>query len=142
MEFLDRQRLGKQRVEAAQILEILLNQPILPKNLDSLIPFDRSFKAWTTHPVLMMWKGYEEWLKLYLACSIGEWTSRGYTNNIIVPSYDASTQIPPSWLGLEEFHQSHRSNLLRKFPEHYRSFWPNEVDDLPYFWPSQSLNGK
>ena len=42
---------------------------------------------------------------------------------------------PPPWLGDAPFHLSHRSNLLRKMPEHYRQFWPAERDDLPYVWP-------
>jgi hypothetical protein len=41
----------------------------------------------------------------------------------------------PPWLGDEAFHAAHRSNLLRKAPEYYRSFWPEEPDDLEYVWP-------
>lgn len=136
MEYLDQKRLGKQRVEAAQILEILLNQPILPNNLKSITPFNPSLSIWARHPAILMWKGHEEWLKLYLACAIGEWRSRGYVNNIVVPSYDAKSQDPPAWLGYEPFHQSHRSNLLRKQPSHYSKFWSSENRDLPYFWPT------
>lgn len=138
MEHLDSKRLGKQRVEAAQILEILLNKPILPNNLQSVVPFDRSLSIWVNHPAVLMWKGHEEWLKLYLACVIGEWRSRGYNNTLIVPSYDAHVQVPPKWLGYEPFHKSHRSNLLRKFPEHYNKFWPDEDRNLRYFWPTNS----
>jgi hypothetical protein len=137
MEFLDRARLGKQRVEAAQILEILLNIPVLPKNLQSPALFDRSFGAWTRHPAVLMWKGHEEWLKLYLDCSIGEWCSRGYINTITVPEYDAEKQEAPLWLGFEKFHESHKSNLIRKAPVHYKKFWPEVNDDLPYFWPTK-----
>ena len=49
---LDRQRLGKQRVEAFQILNILLERT------------DR--KGWKNHPAVKMWSGYENALKLYL----------------------------------------------------------------------------
>jgi hypothetical protein len=140
MEFLDQQRLGKQRVEAAQILEVLLNEPFLPKNLLSLVPFDYSNSQWRNHPVIQMWRGHEEWLKLYLACAIGEWCSRGYSNTIQIPLHNAGEQIPPPWLGKEEFHRSHRSNLVRKFPLHYRQFWPNEDATLPYYWPSDVSN--
>lgn len=136
MEYLDGKRLGKQRVEACQILEILLDEPFTPKNLLSLIPFERKFGAWTRHPAVIMWKGHEEWLKLYLACAIGEWRSRGYTNTIVVPPYNTSVQAPPFWLGDEQFHKSHRSNLMRKNPVYYRQFWSEEDDSLPYFWPT------
>lgn len=138
MEYLDMRRLGKQRVEAAQILEILIDKPVIPKNLQSIVPFQRKFGAWTRHPAVLMWTGYEEWLKLYLACAIGEWLYRGYSNTMIVPPYDTALQPPPDWLGYEEFHQSHRSNLVRKFPEHYKKFWPEERNDLKYFWPTHS----
>jgi hypothetical protein len=140
MEFLDDRRLGKQRVEAGQILEILLNKPILPVNLRSVVPFDRSFSPWSRHPAVQMWKGHEEWLLLYLACSVGEWCSRGFTNSIVVPAYDAKSQKPPAWLGYEPFHLSHRANLIRKLPAQYLKFWPEDRnDDLKYFWPT--ING-
>ena len=32
-------------------------------------------------------------------------------------------------------HASHRSNLLRKDPEHYMQFGWTEPPDLPYVWP-------
>jgi hypothetical protein len=42
----------------------------------------------------------------------------------------------PPWLGCDEFHSSHRSNLLRKLPEHYSQFGWSEPNDLPYVWPN------
>ena len=141
MEFLDLKRLGKQRVEAGQILEILENKPYLPQSLGTLVPFDRTFSHWRRHPAVQMWSGHEEWLKLYIACAIGEWCSRGYINSIVVPSYNTDSQEPPAWLGCEEFHYSHRCNLVRKFPQHYGQFWKDETIDIsaPYYWPT--LNG-
>ena len=41
----------------------------------------------------------------------------------------------PPWLGLDALHTSHRSALVRKEPEHYRSPFPDVPDDLPYLWP-------
>lgn len=136
LEFLDASRLGKQRIEAAQIIEILTDKPVLPINLLSVAPFIRSNSTWARHPAVQMWSGHEEWLKLYLACTIGEWVSRGYKNNIVVPKYDAKSQKQPEWLGYEPFHQSHRSNLIRKDSVLYRQYWPDEKDNLPYFWPT------
>jgi len=40
----------------------------------------------------------------------------------------------PVWIGDEELHASHRSNLLRKDPEHYGQFEWEEPDDLEYVW--------
>ena len=42
---------------------------------------------------------------------------------------------PPWWLGNEDFHRSHQSNLLRKDPVHYAIF--DVPDDLPYLWPME-----
>ena len=41
----------------------------------------------------------------------------------------------PDWLGDESLHRSHQSALVRKDPEHYRRFFPDVPDDLPYVWP-------
>jgi len=137
MEFLDEKRLGKQRIEACQILELLLDQPFLPSSLNSVVPFDPTFKPWARHPAVLMWRGHEEWLKLYLACAIGEWCFRGYHNTIVVPIYDTKLQKHPVWLGYEPFHLSHRCNLIRKHPTHYLRFWPGDRNDtMPYYWPS------
>lgn len=137
MEALDAKRLGKQRVEAAQILEIILKQPILPKNMKSAQPFDPSNSDWANHPAVKMWRGYDEWLKYYLACAVGEWVYRGYSNTITPLDFDITSDNRPAWLGYEPFHASHRSNLLRKYPVHYRKLWPDEPDDLGYFWPTK-----
>jgi hypothetical protein len=42
----------------------------------------------------------------------------------------------PSWWGDDAVHASHRSNLLRKLPEHYSRFGWSEPCDLPYVWPT------
>lgn len=43
----------------------------------------------------------------------------------------------PEWMGDPEFHRAHRSNLLRKAPEHYAQFFePDLPDNLPYIWPA------
>lgn len=43
--------------------------------------------------------------------------------------------IKPSWIGIEAFHASHRSNLLRKDLKWYRAMGWTEPIDLPYYWP-------
>ena len=74
-------------------------------------------------------------LAVYHNTIIEEWISRGYRNSmkIIVPNI---APISPSWLGNPDFHASHRSNLLRKDPEHYAQFGWTESDNLPYVWGS------
>ena len=56
---LDYRRLGKQRVEAMQILKALGNPSY----------------GWQNHPAVKMWRGYEEALKFYMNMCILEWKS-------------------------------------------------------------------
>ena len=50
---LDRKRLGKQRVEGMQILNVLAKPP-------------NYTGAWVHHPAVKMWRGYEDALKQYV----------------------------------------------------------------------------
>ncbi len=117
---LDSQRLGKQRVEAFQILNILLNRT--------------QTKGWRNHPVVKMWKGYANALKLYMNTAIQEWVSRGYKNNMRFETIHGRI-VFPSWFGNRKFHASHRGNLLRKNKSHYSQFRWKESPELPYIWP-------
>jgi hypothetical protein len=51
----------------------------------------------------------------------------------------AGAGLLPSWLGDEDLHRSHRSNLIAKDPGFYRHRFTErfgaEPDDLPYVWP-------
>lgn len=118
LEVLDYRRLGKQRVEAYQILRTLRGEGKL---------------GWRNHPAVKMWRGYEPALRLYLSMAITEWKRRGYRNTMEYPEL-GDTVFPP-WFGDEKFHASHRSNLLRKDPAHYGQFGWTEPPDLPYIWP-------
>jgi hypothetical protein len=117
---LDYKRLGKQRVETFQILNSLLHRT------------DR--KGWKSHPARLMWEGFEEALKLYQNITITEWVRRGYKNNMLFEVIDHDNVVMPPWLGDEQFHASHRSNLLRKDFEYYSQYFDDPID-LPYVWP-------
>ena len=119
-ECLDYRRLGKQRVEAKQILNAL----------------ERGEGGWYNHPATKMWEGYEVALKQYHDVMITEWKHRGYNNNM--PLYGVTTMIFPTWFGNDSFHASHRSNLLRKDPVWYGQFSWEEPDHLEYIWPTQN----
>jgi len=126
---LDRKRLGKQRVETKQIL-LALGVPVGEHK-----PMKSS---WSSHPATRMWKGYEGALCVYGWMACNEWKDRGYKDTLGSQFLKASTGRsikPPPWMGDEGFHASHRSNLLRKLPEHYASFGWSEPNDLPYVWP-------
>lgn len=114
---LDYRRLGKQRVEAKQILNVL----------------DGKTDAWKNHPAVKMWQGYRPALAYYHNIIINEWISRGYKNNM--PTEDINIIQFPPWLG-GPIHASHRSNLLRKDPVYYGQFGWTELDNMEYVWPS------
>ena len=60
---LDSKRLGKQRVEALQIWNIVSGK--------------RSTGGWINHPATKMWRGYEKALTEYMNLSIILWKGRG-----------------------------------------------------------------
>lgn len=122
---LDRQRLGKQRVEAWQIYQALINPDY----------------GWQNHPAVKMWRGYERSLLVYGAIMCHVWINRGYKDTMKSRFRDAMSlvQTPnPPWLGDKQFHESHQSNLLRKDYNHYKQYFPDIPDNLPYVWPGES----
>jgi len=118
---LDNKRLGKQRVEAFQILTILQHP-------------ERQYR-WRHHPAVLMWEGHEDALSMYLRACIIEWEMRGFKNTIVIPEF--IWHMPPPWAFDLNFHLSHRSNLVRKFPEHYKNYFPYIDDCIPYIWPKR-----
>lgn len=132
---LDYRRLGKQRVECKQLLQAL-GVPVGG-------PLSAKPSSWRNHPAARMWQGYEYSLAVYGIAVCDEWRSRGYRDTLYPQLQDAAFTIlrrgndsgAPPWLGDAAFHSSHRSNLLRKLPEHYSQFGWSEPNDLPYVWP-------
>ena len=120
LKVLDSKRLGKQRVEAFQILNILTKRT--------------QTKGWRNHPAVKMWEGHTNALKLYFNKSLEEWISRGYKNNM-KPEIIRGKIVLPKWFGNRKFHSSHKSNLLRKDQEYYSQFKWKENSELPYVWP-------
>ena len=156
---LDYRRLGKQRVEAKQILMTLLGES----------------KGWRNHPAVRMWEGYETALCWYGMTMCWEWRRRNYVDNLqpyfqeiymdLVQSKNRlfifateelynlmtdelsqeETNAPsmselPWWMDPEDpisdaVIASHRSNLIRKKPEHYSQLWPELDGSLEYLWP-------
>ena len=151
---LDRSRLGKQRVEALQILKALkqgefycwnCKQPVTHFNEHKTgyhcyqceAPLKRT--PWYNHPAVLMWKGYESGLMLYLKEMCIQWVNMGYEDTcwekaLAIWGYKEPALLP-DWFGNPEFHLSHQSNLLRKDPEHYGKFFFGVPSDLPYVWP-------
>lgn len=129
---LDDKRLGKQRVEAWQI--------ILSLSLPSY--------GWKNHPAVKMWRGYVPALSEYGLAICDEWIRRGFRDTVrdrfitVKHTYSHMNTLYPRWLGQESFHSSHRAALLFKKVDHYGRFgWlenpaiPDPKGSLPYVWP-------
>lgn len=116
---LDRQRLGKQRLEALQILRTLRGES----------------SAWQHHPAVRMWAGHEYLLAVYGKTICEEWRRRGYRDNLIGRFVPSGQEIVPPWLGDSRLHDSHKAALIAKFPEHYQPLWPDVEGKIDYWWP-------
>jgi Pyrimidine dimer DNA glycosylase len=121
---LDRQRLGKQRVENLQIMKVLIHGG-----------------GWSNHPAVKMWRGYESGLMAYQLAIVTEWCDRGYQDTCLRKTWDMfvawrePSNPKPHWLGDYDFHRSHQSNLVRKDPQHYGPLFPGVPPYLAYVWP-------
>lgn len=149
---LDNKRLGKQRVEAKQIIEILEDYD--SGNLESK-------KAWVNHPATKSWIGFTNHLKVYFNIIVREWINRGFVNNMslydidetpynIVPcnfdgktaTYDVSKFDSfsfPFWISFPPFYMSHQAALCRKDPKYYKSLLCSKLNpylEFGYLWPS------
>lgn len=128
---LDNKRLGKQRVEAKQIHNIITNSHALKKTKTGKI-------AWSNHPAVLMWAGYEKALEAYYNEIVHEWVRRKFKNNMILFESSDSV-IYPWWFGINEFHSSHRQTLLHKRIDYYSQFGWTEEPKYEYWWPTKNL---
>ncbi len=124
---LDRQRLGKQRLEALQILNII-NDPT---------------KGYQHHPAIKMWRAYPYTLARYGHTMCLQWQQRGYIDNLLPQFNNYLATLPvnqlPTWLQSNTHENrllitTHRANLLRKDPQFY-SNWRHLDPTMPYYWP-------
>ena len=122
---LDRKRLNKQIIECQQILDAL-----------------NGAKAWSNHPCVLQYRGYEKWLEHYLSCLTL------YKNNANIHAKvcsDLAQLIKPEWHTTEYFDQM-KKRLYTKDNEHYKQ-WANlgEADVNWYFVDEEwrkYVNGK
>jgi hypothetical protein len=138
---LDLRRLGKQRVEALQVLRALT----------------REGYGWQHHPAVRMWRGHAEALARYGLVCCAVWAERGFADTCATSIREdlgtvglsaprpqaalAAAGLLPGWLGDPDLHRSHQSALVRKDPDHYRTLFPDVPDDLPYHWPVRTGTG-
>jgi Pyrimidine dimer DNA glycosylase len=132
---LDDRRLGKQRVEALQVLRALT----------------RPGYGWQHHPVVRMWAGFPDGVAAYGLAVCTAWTGRAHSDTCaatIAADLAAAGRPPPrtqaelaehdelpSWIGDERVHRSHRSALVRKDPRFYGPLFPDADPGEGYFWP-------
>ena len=117
---LDNKRLGKQRVEAWQILNALQGKT----------------KGWVNHPATKLWENHQTALIYYGLTISNEWQQRGFADSMGDRFEEQFNEIHfqmPWWVGYEPLHISHQSNLYRKNPIHYKQFADAPLN-LPYIW--------
>lgn len=102
---LDKRRLAKQRVEAKQLIDVILGRPTAS---------GKPRKGWSNHPAAVMFRRYLPALIEYYNLSLCEHVLRGGKNEKLQPEdLDGKVEYP-WWIGVEEVHASHRSRLLMK----------------------------
>ena len=133
---LDDRRLGKQRIEAKQIIQVLDNPDA---------------KGWRNHPAVRMWDGHIMSLCFYGLAMCTEWSRRGFRDNTRdwfearcvseIAKLEASQlnidSRKPQWMADARLYVSHASNLIRKDPHYYQLIWPQIPNGIPYLWPSK-----
>jgi hypothetical protein len=135
---LDSKRLGKQRVEALQVLRAVT----------------RLTYGWKRHPAVRMWVGYAEGVGAYGTVMCLEWVSRGNGDTVAgtIGVDLAAVGLPsvprmqheltrafalPEWIGDHRVHVSHQAALVRKDPAFYGPLFPDADPQMPYFWPGE-----
>lgn len=145
---LDRLRLGKQRVEARDILVVLLGRP----SWCSEKQYNYLISRYKNHPAVLQYKGNELFLLHYLRYICDEWVNRGYEENCFLQAAEACQSIlegknpfdligviPPYWLN-DGFRARHRAALLYKDIRHYKQFCWRERPEICYYWPVDKNN--
>jgi hypothetical protein len=130
---LDFRRLGKQRVEAWQIWQILGRAESVHPVPDGL--GERSWRdktawmaeasaawkktngkrlGWASHPAVTLWIGYRTALAVYYNTMCAVWAERGGKNILLQPIPVDGMPPMPAWIRLPAVHNAFRWRLLRK----------------------------
>jgi len=94
-------------------------------------------------PLVRMWIGYEAALAAYSISCAAVMVQHGITSgtraleiaNAVeeLRRQDEQPFVTPPWMEDIDVLMSHRSNLMRRWPEHYK--FPRNPSDMPYLWP-------
>ena len=126
-QILDNKRLGKQRLEAKQILQILV------KELDEGVSSSR----WRNHPACRLWKDHERALATYGLAMCEEWSRRGFVDNQLDYFYRLMYLLTEQDMDVrfsDLLYSAHRAALLYKNLEHYKQFGWKEKPEIKYVW--------
>jgi hypothetical protein len=130
---LDDKRLGAMRRESRQVYDTILMRPT-KKGTPRV--------GYVNHPIVKMWRGFENAVLSYSNVMIEEWVKRGKNNTMEIVEIKGDIVFPP-WWGRDDVHAAHRSNLYHKFPRHYEQFgWAEaSLPLLGYVWvdPNDAL---
>ena len=109
LRILDKSRLAKQRVEAKQLIDTILDRPTAS---------GKPRTGWRNHPAAVMFRQYLPCLIYYYNMSLVVHEDRGGKNEKLQPELlevDSLDDIVyPHWWGDETVHRTHRSRLLLK----------------------------
>lgn len=95
-------------------------------------------------PLIGMWRGYEAALAAYSVAGATILVSHGVTSGVrsleiantiksLRANGDPVPYEPPPWFEDIDVLMSHRSNLMRRWPDAYK--FPRNPTDMPYLWP-------
>jgi hypothetical protein len=145
---LDNKRLGKQRVEALQLINAIVQRKQLglhgPVGADGRRKHFTSkgirVPGWINHLATLMWEDHLETLRLYMNVAIKAWCGRKNAdgnptkNTMKIVDIDKSKLSLPPFIGDKEFHATHRANLLYKDSDFYGKHGWSETPCVGYIW--------
>lgn len=115
---LDPLRLNKQLLETQQILDALNGK-----------------KAWSRHPAVLQYRGYEKYLEFYLE-SLKYYQQGNCLGSAMYSAF--AVALSPEW-HCAEYHDQMKRRLYTKNPEHYKQ-WEHLGTSLENWYWSQKEN--
>ena len=124
---LDRRRLNKQIIECGQILDAL-----------------NGAKAWSNHPCVLQYRGYEFWLRCYKRVLEAVQYGGKYSIRCQYNDYRAR-EATPDW-HTQAYYDNMKARLYTKDPEHYKQWADLGESDCNWYFVDGSwrkyVNGK
>lgn len=144
---LDNKRLCKQRVEAMQLINLIkLRKQLNVHGRLSREDKEKHFTSkgvrmptWINHVATLMWEDHLETLCLYMNVTIDTWCSRKNKNGqptkntMVKNNINVQLLSLPPFIGNNEFHATHRANLIRKDINFYGTKW-HDIPCTGYLW--------